>query len=47
MKRTIAVGDIHGCAYTLESLLEKARWNPDRDRLIFIRDYIDLDGPFS
>ena len=41
MKRLIAIGDIHGCFYTLESLLEKAKWNPKTDTLVFIGDYID------
>ena len=40
MKRTIAIGDIHGASDKLSTLLE--RLSPGKeDRLIFIGDYID------
>jgi serine/threonine protein phosphatase 1 len=42
-KRTIAFGDIHGCAKTLIALLEKLDVSTD-DKLIFLGDYIDR-GP--
>lgn len=46
MGRTIAVGDIHGCAKTLRRLTEdEIRPAPD-DTLIFLGDYIDR-GPDS
>lgn len=40
------VGDIHGCYNTLISLLNKADFNPDQDRLISVGDLIDR-GPDS
>lgn len=41
----IAIGDIHGCARTLEVLLRRLAPTPD-DHLVFIGDYIDR-GPNS
>ncbi len=41
----IAIGDIHGCARTLDVLLERLAPAPD-DHLVFIGDYIDR-GPNS
>lgn len=41
MKRTIAIGDIHGCYYTLVSLLRELNINFEEDRVIFLGDYID------
>jgi serine/threonine protein phosphatase 1 len=43
--RTIAVGDIHGCAAALAALLEAVRPGPD-DTLVTLGDYIDR-GPDS
>ncbi len=40
-KRVFIVGDIHGCLGMLERLVEKLSWHPERDRLIFLGDYID------
>ncbi len=40
-----AIGDIHGCFYTLLALLEKIDFNPSVDKIYFIGDYIDR-GPF-
>lgn len=39
----IAIGDIHGCAHTLDALLEKLDLAAD-DHLVFIGDYVDR-GP--
>ena len=39
-KRIIAVGDIHGCLFTLQHLMEKLELQ-DSDQLIFLGDYID------
>ena len=39
--RIIAVGDIHGCYYTLLDLLEKIKYDKNYDKLIFLGDYID------
>jgi len=39
--RTLIVGDIHGCLDMLKRLVDKIRWDPGADRLIFIGDYID------
>jgi serine/threonine protein phosphatase 1 len=41
----IAIGDIHGCAATLEALLERLAPTAD-DHLLFVGDYIDR-GPDS
>jgi serine/threonine protein phosphatase 1 len=40
-KRTLIVGDIHGCLDMLKRLVDKIGWDPGGDRLIFIGDYID------
>ncbi len=39
----IAIGDIHGCARTLEALIEKLAPTPE-DHLVFVGDYVDR-GP--
>lgn len=43
--RTIVVGDIHGCCKELKQLIseliECKKYNPKKDRLIFLGDYID------
>ncbi len=41
--RTIAIGDIHGCAQALAALLDKVGPTSD-DRVVFLGDYIDR-GP--
>ena len=46
-KRTIAIGDIHGCYYTLIDLLQKIDYQSGRDTLIFLGDYIDRGTKFS
>jgi serine/threonine protein phosphatase 1 len=43
--RTIAIGDIHGCARALDVLLAALALTP-RDELIFLGDYVDR-GPDS
>ncbi len=43
--RTVVIGDIHGCAKALRTLLEEISPNSD-DKLIFLGDYIDR-GPDS
>lgn len=45
MKRKIIIGDIHGCYYELESLLEKVGVNKD-DEIITVGDFVDR-GPDS
>ncbi len=45
MKRTIAIGDIHGCAVALEELLRRIAPTPD-DTIITLGDYVDR-GPDS
>ncbi len=44
-RRIIAVGDIHGCFYSLHRLLEKIELRED-DQLVFLGDYIDR-GKYS
>ena len=39
--RYIIIGDIHGCYYTLISLINKIKINKNSDKLIFLGDYID------
>jgi len=45
-KRTIIVGDIHGCIDEFEELLQVLSYNKDNDRLILLGDLIDR-GPDS
>lgn len=40
-KRVFIVGDIHGCLRMLQRLMKKITWEPRRDQLIFLGDYID------
>lgn len=46
MKRTLVISDIHGKLDMLNALLEKAAYNPKKDRLYLLGDYIDR-GPNS
>lgn len=45
MKRTLAIGDIHGCSTALETLAKEAAFSKE-DELVFLGDYIDR-GPDS
>ena len=45
-KRTLFVGDVHGCYRELTELLEKTDFDPTDDRLIFLGDTINR-GPHS
>src|SRR5271168_1227728 len=45
-KRTIIVGDIHGCIDEFEELIETISYDPKMDRLILLGDLIDR-GPDS
>ncbi len=40
-ERIFIIGDIHGCLGALQRLMDKIDWDPERDGLIFIGDYID------
>jgi serine/threonine protein phosphatase 1 len=40
-ERLFIIGDIHGCLGALKNLIEKIKWHPDRDGLIFLGDYVD------
>jgi serine/threonine protein phosphatase 1 len=40
-ERIFIVGDIHGCLDMLKSLMDRLDWRPDKDRLIFLGDYVD------
>lgn len=46
MKRTIIVGDVHGCSVELKELLEKVSYQKDEDELYFVGDLINR-GPNS
>lgn len=43
-KRTLFVGDVHGCYTELKGLLEMANFKPDSERLFFVGDLINR-GP--
>lgn len=43
-RKIFAIGDIHGCAQQLTILLERLPYDPERDTLIFLGDYINR-GP--
>jgi diadenosine tetraphosphatase ApaH/serine/threonine PP2A family protein phosphatase len=45
-KRTIVVGDVHGCVDELKELIAKLQINPREDHLIFVGDLVNK-GPFS
>lgn len=40
-EKLFVVGDIHGCLDMLKRMMDKIRWQPDKDKLIFLGDYID------
>jgi serine/threonine protein phosphatase 1 len=42
--KIFAIGDIHGCAAKLRDLLSRLPYEPGRDRLVFLGDYINR-GP--
>jgi Calcineurin-like phosphoesterase len=43
--RLLAISDIHGCEDSLRRLLAAADYDPSRDRLILLGDYIDAGYP--
>lgn len=45
-KRTIVVGDIHGCIDEFKELVKKVSYDPTKDRLILLGDLVDR-GPDS
>ena len=45
-KRTIIVGDIHGCIDEFNELIEKVNYDPTKDRLMLLGDLVDR-GPDS
>lgn len=44
MKKTIVIGDVHGCIDELKALLDRAKWEPNKDRVICVGDLVDR-GP--
>ncbi|MBU0480193.1 MAG: serine/threonine protein phosphatase [Proteobacteria bacterium] len=42
--KIFAIGDLHGCFAKLQKLLSRIPYEPGRDRLVFLGDYIDR-GP--
>lgn len=40
-QRIFIIGDIHGCLDMLNRLIDQIDWQPEKDRLIFLGDYID------
>lgn len=43
---TYIVGDVHGCFETLQALLQKIEWRPERDRVFLTGDLVN-GGPDS
>jgi len=43
-RRTLVIGDVHGCLAELDELLRVADHAPDQDRLVFLGDLLDR-GP--
>jgi bis(5'-nucleosyl)-tetraphosphatase (symmetrical) len=43
---TWVIGDVHGCWLTLQRLLQRIAWDPDRDSLWFVGDLVNR-GPSS
>jgi serine/threonine protein phosphatase 1 len=41
MKRLLAISDIHGCYDEFISLLDEVKYNPKKDQLILLGDYVD------
>jgi serine/threonine protein phosphatase 1 len=39
--KIFVIGDIHGCLEMLNRLMDIIPWHPEKDRLIFVGDYID------
>jgi len=39
-KRTLVIGDIHGGFRALKQVLERCLYNPDKDKLIFLGNYV-------
>ncbi len=46
MRRTLIVGDVHGCARELDDLLDAVRFDPSADRLVLVGDLV-ARGPDS
>ena len=40
-EKVFIIGDIHGCLDMLKSMMDVIPWRPEKDRLIFLGDYID------
>jgi len=40
-ERIFVIGDVHGCSDMLKRLVDKIGWEPAKDHLIFVGDYID------
>ena len=39
--RTLGIGDIHGALLSLTDVLEKAEYDENNDKLVFVGDYVD------
>lgn len=40
-KRELVIGDVHGAFKALKQVLERCEYNPKKDKLIFLGDYVD------
>ena len=45
--RTIVIGDIHGALLSFKDVIKKCQYNPEKDKLIFLGDYVDGWGESS
>lgn len=45
--RTLVVGDIHGALLSFKDVIKKCQYNPEKDKLIFLGDYVDGWGETS
>ena len=41
LRRTLVIGDIHGGLKSLKQALDRSGYSPDKDKLIFLGDYVD------
>lgn len=41
IEKIFVIGDVHGCLQMLKRLIDKIDWQPEKDKLIFLGDYID------
>jgi serine/threonine protein phosphatase 1 len=40
-QKIFIIGDVHGCLPMLQKMMNKIDWRPEKDRLIFLGDFVD------